>query len=286
MHAQSRHTTTSPHQAKASTSSRLGLILMGLLAAFGASDVLAGPSKSVPQRLACGPGTPQFYALSLNEDATPTAFSGSLASGTRECELQSQGEVRLTDADQWVLEWHDEELSTHYRVNIRRLSQGAFQVQIDPAQCNVLALPKTLTLARTRPGCQLEDDREAALRQFWNELRDSIARRDALALQALAMPRPLFAEGPVNQTGSPGLLAQGVQCMSELPLPRKPQQTLGQLLLQPAQSIGSAPWLLRDGRDRISLAGVLELRWLAQQGWRIDWINASRRVLSDCRKER
>jgi len=268
--------------------------LCASLAALAVQAATAAP----PQRLACRPEPGQLFAIGLDASGSPQALSVQTSAGSRECELRSRGRPTKIDADRddvgsagadsgsgWRFEWQDELLATHYRAQLRALGQGAFELALDPAQCNGLALPARLSLDPRISGCRMEPDRDAAFRQFWADLRDSMARKDGAALQGLALAKLAFAEGPDSVTASSRLLARGLPCLAVLPLAKKPGRQLRHLLAERPELELSSPELRQDNPDQVDIGGVLGLRWLAQQGWRLDWINASRSVLAECRSD-
>jgi hypothetical protein len=253
-------------------------LVLSLLAAGAASAQVGTPP---PTLLVCSPG--ESLTASVSHDATgaPLRAGVSVTSGTRECDLLTQGPAVAADGG-WRFEWTDDIVgSTHYRATLRRAGTGGFMLALQPAQCGVLALPASVTLAPGAPGCEVREDRDGAFVQFWRQMRDAMARRDGELLQRLALPQPSFIEGPDLMKAPASLLRHSAACLATVTT-TDGRGELGQLLKATDSPRLDMPPLSRRGEARVSVGGAMTAAW-TPQGWRIESLNADRASFAACK---
>jgi hypothetical protein len=255
------------------------LLALTLLASAGATCAQVG--TALPSQLVCNVGERLTARVSHDGAGVPLAASVSVTSGSRECDLQAQGAAIAADGG-WRFEWTDAVVgNTRYRAALRRTGGDGYTLALQPAQCGVLALPASLTLAPGASGCETRTDRDAAFVQFWRQMRDALARRDGGLLQRLAVPQPSFIEGPDLMKAPASLLRDGAACLSTVTT-TDGRADLGRLLQATDSPRLDLPPLSRRGDARVSVGGAMTALWTGQ-GWRIESLNADRASFKGCR---
>ncbi|MDT7838665.1 hypothetical protein [Aquabacterium sp. OR-4] len=246
-----------------------------------ASSAPAAPA--LPTRLACTPDPGHRVALSLDAQGVPLGASVAVAAGARECDLTTSGAPVLQADGRWRFAWRDERLGSEQLLIVQR-GPAHYRIALQPAACGALQLPAFFVLAAQAPGCSVTVDRQAAFAQFWQALREALARDDGAALQGLSLPRLSFVEGPDEVTAPASVMRQAARCVPGVPAPVQ-RLSLGSLLqAAEAPRLDMPPLHLRQNRE-ISVAGAMTLAW-TPQGWRIQGFNASPSVMRDCQRGR
>ncbi|MDR7333385.1 hypothetical protein [Roseateles asaccharophilus] len=253
-------------------------VVLTLLAAGAASAQVGTPP---PTLLVCSSG--ESLTASVSHDATgaPLRAGVSVTSGTRECDLQTQGAAAAADGS-WRFEWTDAVVGNiRYRATLRRAGTGGFTLALQPARCGGLALPASVTLAPAAPGCEAREDRDGAFLLFWRQLRDALTRRDGELLQRLALQQPSFIEGPDLMKAPASLLRHSAACLATVTT-TDGRSDLGQLLKATDSPRLDMPPLSRRGAARVSVGGAMTAAW-TPQGWRIESLNADRASFAGCK---
>lgn len=256
------------------------------LAVLLASTVLAAAATAAagapppPTQLVCARDGSHRWRLSLDAAGLPRQVGAGIAAGTRECDFASEGPPTALAGGGWRFQWDDAVLGQRQRVDVRRAGASGFVFHLDPAACGALKLPATVTLSPGAPGCTQAVDRDGAFEQFWQQLREALARGDGGQLQQLALPQLEFVEGPDIVRAPATVLRGAARCLPGVPATTQ-RLELRDLLARDAPPRPDMPPLSRKGDSRIDIAGAMSLRWTAQ-GWRIDGFNTSPEVFRRC----
>lgn len=239
----------------------------------------AAPLPPLPTQLACNPDANTRWALSRDGNGTPRQVSVSVTAGTRECDFASSGAPSALPGGGWRFDWQDEVLGQRQRVDVQPAGDG-FRLSPQPAACGALRLPATVTLSPKAAGCTESVDRDGAFEQFWQQLRDALARQDGERLQQLSMPQLEFVEGPDIVKAPASVMWRAARCLPRVTATTRPIELRDLLKPEQAPRLDMPP-LSRKGDSRIDFAGAMSLRWTAQ-GWRMDGFNTSRDVFEKC----
>lgn len=238
--------------------------------------------QPLPTRLACRIGEHLGAHLSRDGDGRPLGAGVWATSGTHECDVQAQGPATATTDGGWRFEWTDPvQRLMHYRLTVKPAGAAGHSLTLEPPRCGTLALPAIVTLPARDKACESGIDRDAAFVLFWRQLREAIARRDGERLQRLALPQPLFAEGPDLVKAPAALLRHAAPCLAGVTT-TDGRTDLGRLLQATDTPRLDMPPLSRRGDARVSLGGAAAVLW-TPQGWRLESFNADRASFSACR---
>lgn len=237
-------------------------------------------SAALPVQLSCTPDRVHRVALTLDDQGAPLGASVSIAAGTRECDLATQGNATATGAGGWRFAWQDEELGAAYTAQVERAGAG-YTLRLQPAACGVLAMPAMFTLSASAKGCTQAVDRQAAFTQFWREFRTAVARNDGQTLVRLSLPQLEFVEDPDTVKAPASVMRNAAKCIPDVPAPvqRTDMRTLLKTLTEPR--LDMPPLSLRKN-SVVSFAGAMTAAW-TPEGWRIQGFNASPSVMRECR---
>ncbi|MGM9482110.1 hypothetical protein ACS5PN_13060 [Roseateles sp. NT4] len=258
-----------------------------LLRPLAALLMLAGLSVAaradLPTLLACAPDDIHRAALTLDEQGAPLGASVSIAAGTRECDLSTEGAPIQQPDGSWRFTWRDRSEGGDHALRVSRSAAG-YAVTLQPAACGALVLPSTFMLAAAGKGCQSSVDRHAAFVQFWRSLREAIARDDGAALEKLSLPQLLFVEGPDDVKAPASVMRHAARCLPDVPAPVQRTDLRAILMATDSPRLDMPP--LSNRRNQwVSFAGAMTAAW-TPQGWRIEGFNASPSVMRDCKAGR
>lgn len=239
----------------------------------------AAPLPPLPTRLACQPDPNTRWALSRDGSGAPRQVSVSVTAGTRECDFASSGPPTALPEGGWRFDWQDEVLGQRQRVDVLQTGDG-FLVRPQPAACGALRLPTAVTLAPRATGCAVAVDRDGAFEQFWQQLREALARQDGERLQQLSLPQLEFVDGPDLVQAPARVMRRAARCLPRVTATTRPIELRDLLKPEQAPRLDMPP-LSRKGDSRIDVAGAMSLRWTAQ-GWRMDGFNTSPDVFEKC----
>jgi hypothetical protein len=222
-------------------------------------------------------------ALTLDDKGAPLGASVSIAAGTRECDLATQGNPTATATGGWRFAWQDTELGAAYTAQVERSGSG-YTLRLQPAACGVLAMPASFALAAAAKGCTTTVDRQAAFVQFWREFRTAVAGNDGETLVRLSLPQIEFIEDPDTVKAPASVMRHAARCVPDVPAPvqRTDMRTMLKTLTDPR--LDMPPLSLRKN-SLVSLAGAMTAAW-TPEGWRIQGFNASPSVMRECRDGR
>lgn len=237
-------------------------------------------SAALPTLLSCTPDRVHRVALTLGEQGAPLGASVSVAAGTRECDLSTQGSATATATGGWRFAWQDEDLGAAYTAQVERAGAG-YTLRLQPAACGVLTLPASFTLSAAAKGCTTSVDRQAAFTQFWREFRTAVARNDGETLVRLSLPQLEFIEDPDAVKAPASVMRHAAKCIPDVPAPvqRTDMRALLKTLTEPR--LDMPPLSLRKN-SVVSFAGAMTAVW-TPEGWRIQGFNASPSVMRECR---
>ncbi|RTL36333.1 MAG: hypothetical protein EKK53_23230 [Burkholderiales bacterium] len=251
------------------------------LVALLACPVLA--SAALPVQLSCTPDRVHRVALTLDDQGAPLGASVSIAAGTRECDLATQGNATAIATGGWRFAWQDDVLGAAYTAQVERSGSG-YTLRVQPAACGVLTMPASFSLAAAAKGCTTTVDRQAAFVQFWREFRTAVTRNDGETLVRLSLPQLEFIEDPDTVKAPASVMRHAARCVPDVPAPvqRTDLRTMLKTLTDPR--LDMPPLSLRKN-STVSLAGAMTAAW-TPDGWRIQGFNASPSVMRDCRDGR
>lgn len=252
------------------------VFLASALALPGATHALPPP----PTQLVCSPDATTRWRVARDAAGTPVAVSVSIAAGTRECDFSSTGAPQTLPDGGWRFEWDDELLGQHQRVDVTRAGADGFSLRPHPAACGALKLPAAVTLAPAARGCAVSVDRDGAFGQFWQQLRDALARNDGELLQQLSLPQLEFVEGPDIAKAPATVMRRAARCLPRVTATTQRLELRDLLKAEQPPRLDMPP-LSRKGDSRIDFAGAMDLKW-TPQGWRMAGFNASRDVFQQC----
>ena len=268
-------------QAPLAHATRVACATLLLLATAAIAASPDAKPAALPTILKCTPDDLNAASVSLDASGTPVQASLYLASGTHECGLLTTGAATVQPDGAWRFDWNDRDSNERYRLTVRRAGADGYTLSVDPRRCGTLQLPPTVTVAPKAKGCKVAIDRDLAFTQFWRDLRDAVKRRDGDQLERLSLPKLEFAEGPDLMTAPASLLRGGAACMDIVVGPTSGRK-LGPLLqANETPRLDSPPWS-RDGENRISVDDAITVAW-TKAGWRLESLNASRSVFSQCK---
>lgn len=251
------------------------------LVALLACPVLA--SAALPVQLSCTPDRVHRVALTLDEKGAPLGASVSVAAGSRECDLATQGNATATVTGGWRFAWQDDELGAPYTAQVERSGSG-YTLRLQPAACGVLAMPASFTLAAGTKACTTTVDRQAAFVQFWREFRTAVARNDGETLVRLSLPQLEFIEDPDTVKAPASVMRHAARCVPDVPAPVQRTDLRAMLKTLTDPRLDMPPLSLRKN-STVSLAGAMTAAW-TPEGWRIQGFNASPSVMRECRDGR
>ncbi|MCE4555918.1 hypothetical protein [Pelomonas cellulosilytica] len=255
-------------------------LLVAALASPLAPAWAAPAAPALPTQLVCKPDVNHVFSVSRYAVGTPLAVSASVSAGTRDCDFASTGSPTALPGGAWRFEWDDETLGQRQRVDVSRAGADGYTVAFNPATCGALRLPASVALSPSGRGCAVSVDRDGAFVQFWQQLRDALARRDGDLLQRLSLPQLEFVDGPDIVKAPSSIMRTAARCLPGVPATTKALD-LGEILRSAEAPRLDMPPLSRRGDARIDFAGAMSLTW-TPQGWRMDGFNASPGVFSRC----